>query len=48
MEKGIYAKWFEEEFNALTTQISQFETACNEQVPYLHALAARLQDYLQS
>ena len=40
---------FEEEFNALVTQISQFETVCEEQhIPYLHALAARLQEYLQS
>ena len=40
---------FEEEFNALVNQISQFESVCEEQhIPYLHALAARLQEYLQS
>ena len=40
---------FEEEYNALVEQISQFEAICEEQhIPYLHTLAARLQDYLQS
>ena len=40
---------FEEEYNALIDQISQFEAICEEQhIPHLHTLAARLQDYLQS
>jgi len=39
---------FEEDFNALVAQITQFESTCSEYVPYLQTLAARLQDYLQS
>ena len=39
---------FEEEFSALMTQISQFKLACDEQVPYLNALAEKLQNYLNS
>jgi len=39
---------FEEEYNALVQQLSHFEANASEQVPYLHALASRLRDYLQS
>jgi len=39
---------FEEDYNALVQQLSHFEANVSEQVPYLHALASRLRDYLQS
>jgi len=39
---------FEEDYNALVQQLSLFETSAAEQVLYLHALALRLRDYLQS
>ncbi len=39
---------FEEDYNALVQQLSYFEENASEQVPYLHALASRLRDYLQS
>lgn len=39
---------FEEEYRALVQQLAQFEVNASEQVPYLHHLAARLRDYLQS
>jgi len=39
---------FEEDYNALVQQLSCFEANASEQVPYLHALASRLRDYLQS
>ena len=39
---------FEEEYNALLQQLSHFEESVSEQIPYLHALASRLRDYLQS
>lgn len=39
---------FEEDFNALVAQINQFGETCNEYVPYIQTLAARLQDYLNS
>ena len=39
---------FEEDYNALVQQLSHFEANASEQVPYLHALASRLRDYLQS
>lgn len=39
---------FEENYNALVQQLSHFEANASEQVPYLHALASRLRDYLQS
>lgn len=39
---------FEEDFNALVQQLSQFEANASEHIPYLHALASRLRDYLQS
>ena len=39
---------FEEEYNVLLQQLAHFEANAAEQVPYLHALASRLRDYLQS
>jgi uncharacterized protein YukE len=39
---------FEEEYNALVQQLMVFDSNASEQIPYLHALAARLRDYLQS
>ena len=39
---------FEEDYSALLQHLSVFESNASEQVPYLHALAARLRDYLQS
>lgn len=39
---------FEEEYNQLVMQLSHFEAAALEQVPYLYMLASRLRDYLQS
>jgi uncharacterized protein YukE len=39
---------FEEDYNTLLQQLSQFETAAQDQIPYLNALASRLHDYLQS
>ena len=39
---------FEEDYNALVQQFSHFEANASEQVPYLHAMASRLRDYLQS
>lgn len=39
---------FEEEYTALLQQLSVFEANASEQVPYLHQLAGRLRDYLQS
>jgi uncharacterized protein YukE len=38
----------EEDYLALLQQLSVFESIVAEQVPYLHALAYRLRDYLQS
>ncbi len=39
---------FEEDYNALVQQLAHFEANTSEQIPYLHALATRLRDYLQS
>ena len=39
---------FEEDYNVLVQQVSHFKENASEQVPYLHALASRLRDYLQS
>jgi len=39
---------FEEDYNALVQQLHQFNTNAEEQIPYLTALAARLNDYLQT
>lgn len=39
---------FEEDYNVLLQQLSHFEAIASDQVPYLHALASRLRDYLQS
>ncbi|UPU37497.1 hypothetical protein M1B72_07275 [Geomonas paludis] len=39
---------FEDDYNVLLNQLAQFEGSVSEQVPYLHALASRLRDYLQS
>lgn len=39
---------FEEDYNTLVQQLSHFEANASEQVPYLHTLASRLRDYLQS
>ena len=39
---------FEDDYSSLIQQISCFESNAIEQVPYLHALASRLRDYLQS
>ena len=39
---------FEENYNTLLQQFSFFERNASEQVPYLHELASRLRDYLQS
>ena len=39
---------FEEAYKVLVQQLSHFEENASEQVPYLHALASRLRDYLQS
>jgi hypothetical protein len=39
---------FEEDYSALLQQLSVFESNASEQVPYLHALASRLRDYLES
>ena len=39
---------FEEDYSALLQQLSAFELNATEQVPYLHTLASRLRDYLQS
>lgn len=39
---------FEDQFNELVGQISRFEEACDDCVPFLHSLAERLRDYLQS
>jgi len=39
---------FEEEYSALLQQLSYFESNASEQIPYLHTLATRLRDYLQS
>ena len=39
---------FEEQFGALMAQIAQFKAASEEQVPYLLALAEKLQNYLNS
>ena len=39
---------FEEQFTALMAQIEQFKSSCDEQIPYLHNLAERLRDYLNS
>lgn len=39
---------FEEDYNVLVQQLSNFEANASEQVPYLHELASRLRDYLQS
>ena len=39
---------FEEDYNVLVQQLSHFEENASDQVPYLHALASRLRDYLQS
>jgi len=37
---------FEEVFTDLCNCIRRFRDVCDEQVPYLHSLAARLEDYL--
>ena len=39
---------FEECYNMLIQNLSQFESNASEQIPYLQALAMRLRDYLQS
>jgi uncharacterized protein YukE len=39
---------FEEDYNILLQQLSYFEKNVSNQVPYLHSLASRLRDYLQS
>ena len=39
---------FEEDYSALLQHLSNFEANASEQVPYLHSLASRLRDYLQS
>ncbi len=39
---------FEEDYNVLVQQLSHFEENAYDKVPYLHALASRLRDYLQS
>jgi uncharacterized protein YukE len=39
---------FEDDYGFLLQQISSFESNATEQVPYLHTLASRLRDYLQS
>ncbi len=39
---------FEEDYNVLVQQMAHFQENASEQVPYLHALASRLRDYLQS
>lgn len=39
---------FEQEYSTLLQQLAIFEVAASEQVPYLHLLASRLRDYLQS
>lgn len=39
---------FEESYEALIQTLSQFETVAEDQVSYLHSLAARLRDYLES
>ncbi|MDL2286162.1 hypothetical protein LJC24_01805 [Desulfococcaceae bacterium OttesenSCG-928-F15] len=39
---------FEEDYKALVQQLFYFKVNASEQVPYLHALASRLRDYLQS
>lgn len=38
---------FEESLTQLQAQLSQFENECEEQIPYLNLMAARLRDYLQ-
>ncbi|MBF0314277.1 MAG: WXG100 family type VII secretion target [Oligoflexia bacterium] len=39
---------FEDDYNTLLQQLSHFKESTSEQIPYLHALASRLRDYLQS
>lgn len=39
---------FEEDYQQLLQHLAAFEANASEQVPYLHTLAARLRDYLQS
>jgi len=39
---------FEDQFNELVGQISRFEESCDDCIPFLHSLAERLRDYLQS
>ncbi|EPB0854880.1 WXG100 family type VII secretion target [Yersinia enterocolitica] len=39
---------FEEDYHLLVQQLTLFEANAAEQIPYLHALASRLRDYLQS
>lgn len=39
---------FEEDFNLLMQQLSRFESCAAEQTPWIHALASRLREYLQS
>ena len=39
---------FEEDYNELLQQLTHFEEQASEQIPYLHTLASRLRDYLQS
>lgn len=39
---------FEDQFDELVGQISRFEESCDDCIPFLHSLAERLRDYLQS
>ncbi len=39
---------FEEVFSDLCGCIQRLRDACDDQVPYLHTLASRLEDYLNS
>ncbi len=39
---------FEEDYNLLLQQLSQFEANASEQIPYIQTLASRLRDYMGS
>lgn len=39
---------FEDQFNELVGQIARFEESCDDCIPFLHTMAERLRDYLQS
>lgn len=39
---------FEEDYRALIQHLQQFDSSASEHIPYLHLLASRLRDYLQS